>query len=54
MLSDASAADGFLKTVTKEEIVQNEQFVLWPQSFQLYLTIKLSFMEIFQVFITMF
>ena len=31
MLSDASAADGFLKTVTKEEIAQNEQFHLLPQ-----------------------
>ena len=31
-----------------------EQFLLWPQCFQLYLTIKLSFMDIFQVFVTMF
>ena len=28
--------------------------LLWPQCFQLYLTIKMSFMEIFQVFVTMF
>ena len=34
-LSDASAADGFLKTVTKEEIAQNEQFLLLQQCFQL-------------------
>ena len=27
---------------------------LWPQCFQLYLTIKLSFMENFQVFVTIF
>ena len=36
------------------EIAQNEQFLLWPQCFQLYFTIKLSFLEIFQVFVTMF
>ena len=36
MLSDASVADGFLKTeVTKEEIAQNEQFLLLPQCFPL-------------------
>ena len=35
-LSDAAAADGFLKKiVTKEEIAQNEQFLLLPQCFQL-------------------
>ena len=34
-LSDASAADGFLETVTKEEIAQNEQFLLLTQCFQL-------------------
>ena len=36
------------------EIAQYEQFLLWPQGFQLHLTIKPSFMEIFQVFVTMF
>ena len=36
MLSDASAADVFLKTyVTKEEIAQNMQFLLLPQCFPL-------------------
>ena len=36
MLSDASAAVGFLKNiVTKEEIAQNEQFLLLPQCFLL-------------------
>ena len=33
--SDASAADGFLKTVTKEEIAQNEEFLLLPKCFPL-------------------
>ena len=38
MLSDASAADSFLKTllVTKEEIAQNVQFLLLPQCFPLF------------------
>ena len=36
MLSDASAADGFLKIVTKEEIAQNVQFLLLPQCFPLF------------------
>ena len=40
--------------VAKGEIAHDEQFHLWPQCFQLYLTIKLSFMEIFQVFVTMY
>ena len=31
-----------------------EQFLFWPQCFQLCLTIKPSFMDIFQVFGTMF
>ena len=31
-----------------------EQFFLGPQCFQLYLTIKLSFIEIFQFFVIMF
>ena len=35
MLFDASAAEGFLKTVTKEEIAQNEQILLLPQCFLL-------------------
>ena len=40
--------------MTKGEIAHDEQFLLWQQCFQLYLTTKLSFMEIFQVFVTMF
>ena len=44
----------FKNIVAKGEIAHDEQFPLWPQCFQLYLTIKLSFMEIFQVFVTMF
>ena len=40
--------------MAKGEIAYDEQFLLWPQCFQLYLTIKLSFMEIVQVFVTMF
>ena len=40
--------------MAKGEIAHDEQFLLWPQYFQLYLTIKLSFMEIVQVFVTMF
>ena len=36
MLSNASAADSFFENiVTKEEIAQNEQFLLLPQSFPL-------------------
>ena len=35
--------------MTKGEIATDEQFLLWPQCFQLYLTIKLSFMDIIQV-----
>ena len=40
--------------MAKGEIAHHEQFHLWLQCFQLHLTIKLSFMEIFQVFVTMF
>ena len=36
------------------EIAHYEQFYVWLQCFQLYLTIKLSFKEIFQVFTTIF
>ena len=37
MLSDACAADGFLKKiVTKEKIAQNMQFLLLPQCFPLF------------------
>ena len=43
MLSDASAADGFLKTVTKEEIAQNKQFLLLPQCFPLLVFIGYPF-----------
>ena len=44
----------FENIVTKEEIYQNEQFLLLPQCFQLFLIINLSFMEIFHVFLNMF
>ena len=40
--------------MAKGEIAHDGQFLLWPQYFQLYLTIKLSFIEIFQGFVTMF
>ena len=40
--------------MTKGEIAHDEEFFLQPQCFHLCLTIKLSFMEIFQVFVTMF
>ena len=40
--------------MAKGEIAHDEQFHLWSQCFQLHLTIKLSFMEIFQVYVTMF
>ena len=40
--------------MAEEEIAHYEQFLLWPQCFQIYLTIRLSFLEIFQVFVTMF
>ena len=37
MLSDAYAADGVFKNiVTKEEIAQNEQFLLLPQCFPVF------------------
>ena len=36
MLSDVPAADGFFENiVTKEEMAQNEQFLLLPQCFPL-------------------
>ena len=38
--------------MAKGEIAR-EQFLLWPQCFQLNLTIKLYFMEIFQDLVTM-
>ena len=44
----------FEKSVAKGEIAHDEQFLLWPHCFQLYLTIKLTFIEIFQVFVTVF
>ena len=44
----------FINIVTKEEIAQNEQFLLLSQCLQLFLIIKLSFMEIFHVFVGMF
>ena len=44
----------FENIVAKCEIAHDEQFLLLPQCFQLYLTIKQSVLEIFQVFVTMF
>ena len=44
----------FENTVTKGEIAQNEQFLLWPKYFQLYLIIMLLFIEIFPIFAKMF
>ena len=40
----------FENIVAKGEIAH----LLWPHCFYLYLTIKLSFLEIFQVFVTLF
>ena len=55
MLSDASAADGFLKNMaTKEEIAQNEQFLLLTPCFQLYSIIVLLFKGSFQFCSSMF
>ena len=52
---DAIAAETtFENIVAKGEIARDEQFPLWPQCFQLYLTVKISLVEIFQVFVTMF
>ena len=47
-----SSRRSFENSVAKGEIAHDEQLRLWPQYFQLYLTIKLSFMEMFQVFVT--
>ena len=44
----------FENIVAKGEITHDEQFLLGPQCFQLYLTIKRFFMKIFQAFVTMF
>ena len=41
----------FENIMAKGEIAHNEQFPLWPQCFQLFLMIKLSFIEIFHVFV---
>ena len=40
--------------MAKGEIAHDEQCLPWPHCFQFYLTIKQSFIEIFQVFVTMF
>ena len=40
--------------MAKGEIAHNEQFLLWPQRFQLYLTIKLSFIDIVQGVVILF
>ena len=50
---DAKAADDFENIVAKGEIARDEQFLLWSQCFQLYLTIKSIFYVDFQVFVTM-
>ena len=44
----------FENIVAKGEIAHDEQFLLRPQCFQLYLSNKLFLMEIFQVFVYMF
>ena len=40
--------------MVKGEIAHDEQFLLWPQCFQLYVIIKLSFMENVLDFVTIF
>ena len=50
---DAIATDAFLNIVAKVKIAHDEQFLLWPKFFQLYLTIKLYFMETIQTFVTL-
>ena len=40
--------------MAKVEIAHDEQFLLWPKCFQLYLTIKVSFMKMFQVLLAYF
>ena len=37
----------FVNIVAKGEIAHDEQFLLWPHFFKLYITIELSFMEVF-------
>ena len=44
-------ADDLMQIVAKVEIAHDEQFLLWLQYFQLYITFKLFFKEIFQVFV---
>ena len=44
----------FANIVAKGDIAHDEHFLFWPQCFQLYLTVDLSFLEIFQVFANMF
>ena len=39
--------------MAKGEIVHNEQFLLWPQCFQLFLKIKLYLIEIFLRFLSL-
>ena len=41
----------FENIVTKEEIAQNDQFLLLPQRFQLFTVIKPSLKDIFCVFV---
>ena len=54
-LSDAAAANPSLENVvTKEEIAQNEQFLLLPQCFQLYSANTLYFFEKFHTSVDMF
>ena len=52
---DASAADDFFENImTKGRIAKNEQFLLLPQCFQLFLVIIPTFIEVFRVFPWMF
>ena len=44
----------FENIMAKGEIAHDEQFPLFPQCFQLYLMIKLSFMELFHIFAIIF
>ena len=55
-LSDASAAEDalFKNALTKEEITQNEQFLLLPQSFQLFSACTPLFFEIFHTSVYIF
>ena len=54
MLFDSSTAEDFWKhCFISGEIAQNQQFLLLPQCFQLYLIVEPSVIEIFQIFVNM-